>query len=89
LFLGNTYLPTGWKAFVNGNETKIYRTNHGFNGIIVPKGNNKVEFKYAPKSFFIGKNISLAINIILLVLFVIAIFLYRKNKQKENIPLNA
>jgi uncharacterized membrane protein YfhO len=47
LFLGDTYMSgetdykifkvhTGWKAFIDGVETKIYRANHGFRGIVVP-----------------------------------------------------
>ncbi|MCU0345290.1 MAG: YfhO family protein, partial [Ignavibacterium sp.] len=50
---------TGWKAFIDGKETKIYRANHGFRGIVVPKGNHKIEFTYLPESFVISKYLSL------------------------------
>jgi hypothetical protein len=62
LFFGTIYLPTGWKAFIDGNETKIYKANHGYMGIVVPAGSHKVEFKYAPDSFYISKYLSLILS---------------------------
>lgn len=43
LVLTDSYYPT-WHATIDGEETKIYITNFNFRGIIVPKGNHKVEF---------------------------------------------
>ena len=92
LFLGDTYMsgqadyklfkiPTGWKAFIDGNETKIYRTNHGFRGIVVPKGNHKIEFTYSPESFTISKNLSMVFSYLIILLLLVTIFLnFRKNK---------
>ena len=73
LFLGDTYYPFGWEAFVDGNETEIYKTNHGFRGIVVHEGLHKVEFRYVPESFFIGKYVSLIINILLIGFFIFAL----------------
>ncbi|MEW6096293.1 MAG: YfhO family protein [bacterium] len=58
LFLSDTYYP-GWKAFVDGKVTKIYRANYTFRAIPLPKGRHKVEFNYSPVSFKIGMLISL------------------------------
>lgn len=43
LVLTDSFYPT-WKAKVDGRETKIYRTNYNFRGIIVPKGEHNIEF---------------------------------------------
>ncbi len=60
----------GWKAFVDGVETKIHRTNYDFRGIMLPQGNHKVEFIYRPNSLLIGAIVStISIIIILLCLF--------------------
>jgi len=45
LFLADNYYP-GWKATVNGKETKIYRADYTFRAIAVPEGKSTVEFKY-------------------------------------------
>jgi Bacterial membrane protein YfhO len=90
LFLGDTYmtgkadyklvkLPTGWRAYIDNNETKIYKANHGYMGIIVPAGQHKVEFKYAPESFYISKNIALILSsLVVLGLIIILV----KDKKK-------
>ena len=69
LVLGDSYYP-GWKAFVDGQESKIYRTNHVMRGVIVPAGQHRVEFRYQPLSFRIGVLISL-VSLVLVVAFLI------------------
>ncbi len=68
LFLSETYDP-GWKAFVDGEETKIFRGNYIFQVIILPLGNHNVEFIYSPKSFNIGKWISFGTIVILFLVY--------------------
>jgi len=66
LFFSETYYPVGWKAYVDGKETPIYRANYLFRAVMVPSGIHKVEMKFEPKGFFIGKNLSLAANLVTL-----------------------
>jgi hypothetical protein len=93
LFVGDTFIsgeadykvfkiPTGWKALIDGNETKIYRTNHGFRGIVIPKGNHKIEFIYNPESFVISKNLSMVFSYLIIILLIVVLFFnIRKNKS--------
>ncbi len=82
LFLGDTYVGKGWKAFVDDNETKIFRTNHNFRGIVVPAGNHKVHFEYLPESFVITKNVALVLSsLVVLGLFVSIGLNFRKKKE--------
>jgi hypothetical protein len=53
LVLSDTYYP-GWKAFVNGKETKIYRADYTFRAIPLTAGTHRVEFVYDPISFKLG-----------------------------------
>ncbi len=83
LFFGTTFMP-GWKALVDGTETKVYKTNHGFQGIVVPQGKHKVEFIYEPSGFSLGKNLSLVLNILLLGGIIVLIFVSKqKNKTAK------
>jgi hypothetical protein len=66
LFLSETYYPVGWKAFVDGKEIPIYRANYLFRAVVVPPGIHTVEMKFEPRGFFVGKNLSLAANIVVL-----------------------
>lgn len=57
LFLADSYYP-GWKATVDGTETRIYRANYLFRAILVPEGQHEVRFVFKPDSFFLGADIS-------------------------------
>ena len=56
----------GWKVKINGKKVNIIELPNGFIGIEVPKGNNKIEFKYTPPGFTLGMCASV-LGIILLV----------------------
>ncbi|MGE5500011.1 MAG: YfhO family protein [Syntrophothermus sp.] len=82
LFLGDTYFPKGWKARIDGQETEIYRVNHAFRGIVVPKGQHKIEFEYAPASFYISQKLSLVFSsLVVLGLFFGMFTEFKKKKQ--------
>ena len=66
LVLSETYYP-GWKAYIDGEKTKIYRTNGMLRGVLVPSGNRIVKFVYDPWSFKVGGIISLITFISLLI----------------------
>jgi hypothetical protein len=53
LVLSDTYYP-GWKAFVDGKKTKIYRADYTFRAIPFSAGAHRVEFVYDPLSFKLG-----------------------------------
>lgn len=69
---------TGWKAYINNNETNIDKVNFCMMGINVPKGNNKVTFKYLPNKIIVSMWISL-ISILLTITGLI--ILRRKEKM--------
>jgi len=53
LVLSDTYYP-GWKAFVDGRKTKIYRANYTFRALPLSAGPHRLEFVYDPLSFKLG-----------------------------------
>ena len=57
LILTDNYYP-GWKAFVDGNETHIYRADGLVRAVFIPLGNHIVEFSYMPESFVLGSIIA-------------------------------
>jgi hypothetical protein len=72
LFFSETYYPEGWKASIDGKETPIYRADYLFRAVVVPPGIHKLEMKFEPTGFYLGKNLSLFAN--LLVIGVLAFF---------------
>jgi len=57
LVLADMYYP-GWKAFVDGTESPIYRANFVMRAVYLPLGRHTVEFRYDPVSFKVGAAIS-------------------------------
>lgn len=53
LFLSDNYFP-GWKAWIDGVETQIYRADYSFRSLVLPSGNHVVRFSYEPWSFKLG-----------------------------------
>ncbi|MCX6645039.1 MAG: YfhO family protein, partial [bacterium] len=53
LVFSDTYFP-GWRAWVDGSEVKIYRTDGIVKGIVVPQGEHEIRFCYDPVSYKIG-----------------------------------
>ncbi len=83
LVLNEIYYPAGWKAYIDGKETEIYKTNYFQRSIVVPKGKHKIEMKFHPDSYYTGKSISIASNIIVSLLLIGGIFGFFLRKKKS------
>ncbi len=66
LFISDNYFP-GWRAYINGVNSKIYRADYTFRSVVVPKGESKVVFIYDPLTFKIGAVVSF-VSVLLLVI---------------------
>ena len=82
LVLSEVYYKPGWKAFVNGIETKIYQTNHILRSVYIPSGESEVLFEYDDSRW---QNTRMLSRIsILTVLMLIGFSILRDRKQKSN-----
>ena len=62
------YYPAGWKAYVDGEEKPILRADYVLRALLIDEGEHEVEFVFAPDSFVVGRDISLASSIAIIVL---------------------
>jgi len=79
LVLSEVYYPAGWKAYVDGELTKIYKTNYILRSIFLQPGNHEIEFVFKPSSFTIGLLISIITFVLLMATLVYSL---RKHKRK-------
>ncbi|MEO8210616.1 MAG: YfhO family protein [bacterium] len=84
LVFSEIYLPLGWKAYIDGKETDIYKTDYFLRSIVVPPGKHKVEFIYEPAVYYTGKSISAGTNILLGIILIAGIFTYTKSRNKNS-----
>ena len=80
LVLTDSYYP-GWRAYIDGEETTIYRTNGLVRSVLVPGGEHTVTFSYLPDSFLSGVAISL---ITVGILFGFIVYSRRKKTKQTN-----
>lgn len=82
LFLSEVYYPD-WKAFVNGKEVEIFRTDYSLRSVYLAKGNHKVEFIYSSNEFELGSKVSIAIILLSFTGMVFAFFRNKKVKSED------
>ena len=82
IFLNHSQLAySGWRAYVDGESTKLYVVNNLIQGVEVPAGNHTVEFRYVPMDLYIGIGMTLSGYL------AIAVWIIRENieNKKEKI----
>ena len=69
------YYQPGWHAFIDGEKLDHFRVNYLLRGLVIPKGDHKVEFKFNPPSYAAGAPIAIgAIFLSILMVLIIVKF---------------
>ena len=84
--LSDTWFP-GWKAFVDGEEVEIIRTNCAMRGVLVEPGNHEIKMIYKPESVRIGSIISI-LTLIASFTTIIFINIRVSRKPEETVRLS-
>lgn len=78
------YYPKGWHAYINGEPATYFRANYVLRAMVIPPGNNKVEFKFEPEVIQTGSTIALLSSVLFLLLAASGIFfVLRKQDMKS------
>jgi len=64
------YYNKGWNAYIDGKPTTHIRVNYLLRALVVPQGQHSIEFKFEPKSYYLGNTFSMISSIIVLLLIV-------------------
>jgi len=79
LCLSEIWYPA-WKVYVNDKEQELLRVNYSFRGVVVPKGESIVTFKYQSRAFSTGLLITAVTLISSLIGLAMIIMVRRKNQ---------
>jgi MFS family permease len=78
------YYPKGWNAYVDGKKTSHFEADYVLRAMVIPAGDHKIEFRFEPKSFYLGSTISKASSLILLLLLLgILVFTVKKDLKDQ------
>lgn len=75
------YYDKGWNMYVDGVQKPYFRADYVLRAAQLESGNHKVEFKFEPRSYYLGEKISLAGTILLVLCLGFAG--YSENKKKK------
>ena len=78
------YYPDGWNAYIDGKSAPHFKADYILRGMMVPAGKHTVEFKFEPQVVKTGSKISLASNILLVLVILGALFYGYKNSRTES-----
>ena len=77
------YYEKGWKAYIDGQETPIYKTNYVLRGAFIPAGKHEITFEFKPDSYYKSEWVGLTANAIVWILLLLAAFFsYRKRNMQ-------
>jgi hypothetical protein len=76
------FYDKGWQAYVDNQPVPHFRADYVLRAMRIPAGNHTIEFKFHPKSYFMGEKVSLACSL-LLVLMVIGTGYFEWKKRDK------
>ncbi|MGF1924301.1 MAG: YfhO family protein [Bacteroidia bacterium] len=74
------YYDKGWNMYIDGEKKPYFRADYVLRAAQLTAGNHKLEFKFEPKSYYMGENISLAGSVLLIAFLGLGVYTDRKKK---------
>ncbi len=77
------YYNLGWKAYIDGKEAPIVRTDYVLRGLYIPAGKHEIKFEFKPASYDLGVKLSYfgSFSLVLVILGSL-FFIFRKPETK-------
>ncbi len=70
------YYPKGWNVYIDGKQTQYCKTNYTLRGMYIPAGKHTIDFRFEPRSYKIGFQISYISSILLWITMALALLMF-------------
>jgi hypothetical protein len=78
------YYAEGWDVYIDGVKSNYVKTDYILRGMPIPAGNHEIQFRFEPKTFTIGRTISIIANILVALLIIGTIVFYIRKKKEPD-----
>jgi len=76
------YYDKGWKAYIDGKEAPILKTNYVLRGLFIPAGSHDVRFSFRPDAYYKSNTASVAASAAIWLLLGLAAYAYVRQRLK-------
>lgn len=83
LVMSENYYPS-WKAYLDGQEAKIYRADYLFRAVYLDEGEHEIEFVFDSAPYRVGKTSALLTCVVVLIMF--GFYLIRRVRSAKVSP---
>lgn len=66
----------GWQAYIDGVKAPHFRADYALRAMNVPQGDHEIRFKFEPKSYHIGEQISLLFSLLIVLVVLGGLYLW-------------
>lgn len=66
----------GWQAYVDGVKAPHYRADYALRAMKVPQGDHEIRFKFEPRSYHVGEQISLVFSSLIVLMVLAGLYLW-------------
>ena len=73
------YYQPGWNAYINGKLVAHDRVNYTLRGVLVPQGDNTIEFRFEPSSLGLGNVVAYTSSGLLILMVLVGAFKFKSN----------
>ncbi len=72
MILSEQYYP-GWEVYIDGEKEEVFEVDYFLRGVLLSEGRHHVEFRYIPRSFYVGAFVTFS-GILLVVVSIVFYF---------------
>lgn len=73
----------GWKAFIDGKEAPLVKTNYALRGLALPAGKHAIELRFEPYLYQLGNMLVLICSLLTYGVLLGGLFLHWRSTQKQ------
>jgi hypothetical protein len=78
----------GWKAYIDGKESPIWKTNYVLRGLYIPPGKHDVRFEFKPDSYYSSNTASVIASALIWLLLGFAGYMAYRSRGRDSVEAN-